>query len=128
MGVWLLTREGHQERFRREVQEAVPIGTSKEDAVAWATPRAAIVEVQSWDPSRNPGNKYFPEVAGVARADLRSFIEITIPLGRRLISGQYCEDWLWVYLPLDENGRVKGHYFLTLSQLAEYERRQQLEK
>src|SRR5262249_42365191 len=80
--------------------------------------------VQSWDVNDLPGppQKCLPEVSGMARADLGSFLELVVPCGTCTANGQVAENHLWVFLPLDGDGRVKGHYFLTLAELADDEK------
>jgi hypothetical protein len=69
-------------------------------------------------------SKSIPELAGLDRADLASFLEVRVPCGsyRVWLTGEVAANHLWVFIPLDEGGRVKGHHFFTLEELAEHER------
>jgi len=123
--VFVLTRpkDDPLDRFKREVVAAVPVGASREAAVAWAREMGTAFPERSYDPTvLGPPGYSIAEVAGVDRADLGSFVEVMIPWGRYRVNGEDAPNQLWVFLPLDVEGRVKGHYFFTLAELAEHER------
>jgi hypothetical protein len=116
-------QEKPEERFRRQVEQEVPVGASRAQAVAWARRMGTEFPVQSYSTAPLKPDKTAPEVAGMSRAELQSFIKVQIPWGTRPAGGKVVADKLWVFMPLDDLGRVRGHYFLTLTELAEYERR-----
>jgi len=116
-------RESRADRFKQEVRRELPVGSTREQVMEWAKGAGASCSHSSWDAALFPlpPTKMFPEVAGVDRADLGSFMEISMPWGSYTVNGQVAENRMWVFLPLDESGRVKGHYFMTLAELAEDE-------
>jgi hypothetical protein len=122
---YTLTRpkESPLDRFKREVAEAVPVGASRETAVAWAREMGTAFPERSYEPAvLGPPGRTIGEIAGMGRADLESFVEATIPWGRYEVNGETAPNQLWVFIPLDADGRVKGHYFYSLAELADYER------
>jgi hypothetical protein len=119
-------RESPAERFKRQVREAVPVGATRDQAIAWAEQMGTREPVKEYNMSAVAGEsrQFMPEVSGLPRDDLKSFVEVRIPWGsyRVWTNGDVAANTMWVFIPLDEAGRVKGHYFLTLEELAEHER------
>jgi hypothetical protein len=128
VGIFLAIRprESPAERFKGQVREAVPVGASREQAIAWAEQMGAREPVKEYDMSAVAGEsrRFMPEVAGLPRNDLKLFVEVRIPWGSYRVwrNGEVAANVMWVFIPLDEGGRVTGHYFLTLEELAEHER------
>jgi hypothetical protein len=118
--------ESPTERFKRQVREAVPVGATRDQAIAWAERMGARQPVKEYDMSAVAGEprQFMPEVSGLPRSDLKSFVEVSVPWGsyRVWTNGEMATNVMWVFIPLDESGRVKGHYFLTLEEMAEHER------
>ena len=102
------------------------MGATREQVLVWAEHTGATSPLREFDVAALPPEpqKTLPELAGLSRSDLRSFIEVVIPCGSYRVwrDGRLAPNQMWVFIPLDEAGRVKGHYFLTLEALAEYER------
>jgi hypothetical protein len=123
--VWLrmATRETPAERFKRQVREELPVGSTTEQVMAWAQRVGASCSQATWDQALfpPPPSKMLPEVAGVDRTDLGSFMTISLRWGWYTVNGEVSENRMWVFLPLDQGGHVKGHYFMTLAELAEDE-------
>jgi hypothetical protein len=116
-------REDPLEQFRRDVLATLPIGTPQADVVAWAQRQGVNSPLRSWnldDPGLLPG-RTFPEAAGMPREDLVSFVEVGIPWGTYTVRNEVGDNRLWTFVTFDKEGRVKGHYFLTLEQLAAIE-------
>jgi hypothetical protein len=118
-----LTREPQIDRLKRQVREAVPVGATRDQAIAWAR-RMGAHSVHECDLSTllSQPEKTLPEVGGVPRCDLKLFVEVVIPCGAYHVNGELAQNHMWVFLPLDSAGAVTGHYFLTLEELAEHER------
>jgi hypothetical protein len=126
----VIPREDPLERFRRDLLAAVPIGATQAEVIAWAQRHGKPSPLQSWnldDPGLPPG-RTMPEAAGVPRADLVSFAEVGLPWGTYVIRNEVADNRLWVFLTFDKDGRVKGHYFLTLEGLAAIEQARAAER
>jgi hypothetical protein len=122
---WAVPRESALERFKRQVRDELPVGSTREAVQQWSRRVAGRdAAVEAWDVNGRPEppQKCLPEVSGMDRADLGSFMELVVPCGTYTVNGQVAENHLWVFLPLDGGGRVKGHYFLTLAELADDEK------
>jgi hypothetical protein len=120
------SRVSRLDRFKSEVRSAIPPGSSLADVKAWANDFSGKQpEVRSWQANLLPNlpQLALPEVAGVSRADLKSYVEVMIPFGRYEVNGEIADNHLWVFLMLDDQQRVKSHHFLTLAELAEHEKR-----
>jgi hypothetical protein len=119
------------ERLQRELREAVPIGAKQAEVAAWARRVGGTFRLSSYDPALLPPEpeKTFPELAGLSRAELASFIEVRLAWGEYRVwhDGTRAKNELCVLMPLDPDGRVLGYHFLTLEELATIERKR-LEK
>jgi hypothetical protein len=121
-------REPEGDRFKRDLREAIPVGATRQQAEEWAEQRGIHHSVNGLDPATLPAEdseaKFFPQVAGLNQHEVKSFVEFLVPWGsyRVWLTGETAPNQLWVFLPLDETGRVTGHRFFTLGDLAEYER------
>jgi hypothetical protein len=119
------SREDPLARIKRQIQDEIPIGATQEEVKAWTERMGGSPpSFHSWAPVALDENapKCLPEVSGLERADLAAFAEIRMPWGSYTANDQFAANHLWIFLPLDEDGRVKGWYFMTLADLAEYEK------
>jgi hypothetical protein len=122
---WMMPRDNQLDHLKRQVREEISVGSTREQVEEWARRKDVKCHYCAW-PVQDfppPPQQMLPEVGGVDRADLASFVEIIVPCGTYKVNGSLADNHLWVFLPLDEKGRVKGHHFLTLAELAEDEAR-----
>jgi hypothetical protein len=119
-------REDPAERFRRQVRNEVPAGTAQAELLAWAERVGGDSTTHSYDLASLPAppGKTLPEVAGLSRDELASFVQVRIPWGYYRVwqTGSIAANQMWVFFPMDPAGRVTGHHFFTLEELAGVER------
>ena len=118
------------EPIQWQLRDELPIGSTRYDIEAWAVQHDYRFRFQSFDLTKLPAppTKMLQEVSGLPRESMKSFAELVTDWGTYKLwrTGETAGNKLWVYLPVDEEGRVAGHYCLTLEQLAEHERRREL--
>jgi hypothetical protein len=125
VAVHVLTPDYPIERLKSQIRSEIPVGSTREQVDAWAVRRLgrhAGVNAQPW-PAVLKGQT-MPEAAGVPWDDVGSMMDVTVPaVGWYTVNGQTARNELMVFITLDAAGRVKGHHFLTLEELAGIERR-----
>jgi hypothetical protein len=109
------------DRTRADLVEALPVGTDYDAVAAWARQAGVPCNRRTglW-----PGSPTMEELAGLTPAEAGSYVELVVPCGSYRVwrDGSVAANHMWVFLPLDAAGRVRGHHFLTLAELAEHER------
>jgi hypothetical protein len=121
--VWV-TRGSFVERVEAEVRAGLPLGTSREEAEAWA--RRTYGFVPQFD-SDVTGHRFVgrsvPELAGMNGEELGGLVRTVArrrgPIGEAMDLVDH--DHVWVYILLDKQERVSGYFFLSLGQLRDME-------
>src|SRR5690349_20986673 len=86
--------EGPNDRIRRELLEALPVGSTREQAEGWADRMGIRHEARKFDPAAVPAEddeeKFFPRVAGLTRDEAKLYLEMLVPWGsyRVWLSGE----------------------------------------
>jgi hypothetical protein len=121
--LWSYQSDSSQkERLRQQVRTQVPIGSSRQHVEQWAQRElGSKPSLQEEPPAKRPAGRTLARVAGVPEAEQDVYLMVTIPMEPRFISGRWGPNQMWVFLPLDAPGNVRGHYFLTLDELAKIE-------
>lgn len=118
------------EPIRQQLRDELPVGSTRYDIEAWAVQHDYRFRFQSFDLTKLPAppTKMLQEVSGLPRESMKSFAELVTDWGTYKLwrTGETAINKLRVFLPVDGEGRVTGHYCLTLEQLADHERHREL--
>lgn len=118
--IHLWTESSMRARVEAEVRAAVPIGTPRADAEAWAQKRFRFIPTYHEAPigDRFVGRS-IPDLAGVPADELVGAVRTTAqPMG--LVGdalNKIRPEHVWIYFLIDRENRVCGYCFLSLSQL-----------
>jgi hypothetical protein len=117
--LWAWQSDAHlKERLRQQVRAQIPIGSNQHDVEHWAQHQLGRnASLHERSNVRLP-TRTLEDAAGVPESEQYRYLMVTIPMGRRFISGHWTPDHMWVFLPLNSSGELTGHYFLTLDELA----------
>lgn len=119
----IFTRAAPLDRLKDQIRSEVPVGSTCEQVDAWAKERWGQTAHVSEEPFPGETGHTLPEAAGVPDGQRKTVLDVTIPCGQYRIRGEVAPNHLGAFFPLDDDGRVTGHYFLTLEELAAIERR-----
>ena len=121
--LWSFQSDASQKvRLRQQVRTQVPIGSSRQHVEEWAQREFGRKPSLQGEPAtRRLVGRTLARAAGVPEAEQEVYLMLTVPLEARLINGHWGANHMWVILPLDASGNVRGHYFLTLDELAKIE-------
>jgi hypothetical protein len=123
VALWSYQSDAFQkERIRQQVRAQVPIGSSRQHVEEWAQREFGRKPSLQGEPAtRRLVGRTLARAAGVPEVQQEVYLMLTVPLEPRLINGHWGPNHMWVLLPLDAPGNVRGHYFLTLDELAKIE-------